>query len=89
MSTFSEYLEKTVTQSKENQGLKNIKIKGGNEVVNESDEDSFFDISLKKDIKKLIFDGYDPDNFGDLEAGNLTEEILDILYAWMNEKNLV
>lgn len=86
MSTFKEYLEKT---TKENQGLKNTKIEGGDEVVNESDEDSFFDISLKKDIQKIINDGYDPDNFGEIEVENLTDEILDILYAWMSEHNLV
>ncbi len=34
MSKFKEYLEKT---TKENQGLKNTKIKGGDEVVNEEE----------------------------------------------------
>ena len=56
MSTFKEYLEKT---TKENQGIKNTKIKGGDEVVNES-EGTFY-ASILKVLKK--FEQSDEENF--------------------------
>lgn len=74
MSTFSEYLEKTVTQSKENQGLKNTKIKGGDEVVNESND--LNGIQFKIELERLILKAIDS-GVEDSKIGNIIKDSLE------------
>lgn len=86
MSTFKEYLEKT---TKENQSLKNTKIEGGDELVNENEDPNGiqFKIELERLILKAIDSGVEDSKIGDIIKDSLeyyvdNQELSDEALFW-------